>query len=99
MTAKAHYRSATDIDAEILRIASKPKPLTKTRIMWGAYMAYGQTNLHLAYLIERGLLLHVEPYYRTTPRGLDWLSHYDAMRACENFHKETVEVPGKEQRS
>jgi predicted transcriptional regulator len=52
------YRSRTDITAQILEAANGG--VTKTKIMYKAFLSYAQLKEYLAVLIENGLLEYVE---------------------------------------
>ena len=73
------YRSRTDIVSQILQIANGGT--TKTRIMYGAYMSYGQLKEYLSTLIENELIdfSATENKYRTTPKGLQFIAAYDKL--------------------
>ncbi len=63
------YRSRTDITAQILEAANGG--VTKTKIMYKAFLSYAQLKEYLAVLIENGLLEYIEgeQIYRTTEKG------------------------------
>jgi len=73
------YRSRTDIISSILESANGG--LTKTRIMYKAYLSYAQLKEYLSLLIEKDLLEYVEgqAIYRTTPKGMQLL------KSCEQI--------------
>ncbi len=48
------YRSRTEIIAMILEIASQG--VTKTKIMYKAYLSYSQLNQYMSFLIENKLI-------------------------------------------
>ncbi len=52
------YRSRTDITAQILEAANGG--VTKTKIMYKAFLSYAQLKEYLTVLIENGLLEYIE---------------------------------------
>lgn len=70
------YRSRTDIVAQILEAANDG--VTKTKIMYKAYLSYAQLREYLSILIENGLIEYLEKKqeYRTTAKGLQFLKAY-----------------------
>lgn len=66
------YRPRNDIIAEILMSASQVKGVTKTRIMYEAYLSYAQLMEYLSAATERGFLEHDArtKHYRTTKKGI-----------------------------
>ena len=71
------YRSRTDIIAQILEAATTNKDdgVTKTRIMYGAYLSYTQLKEYISLLIQSGLLEYYNhnESYKTTERGMQFL--------------------------
>jgi predicted transcriptional regulator len=82
------YRSRVDIVSQILVSAKEIEGVTKTRIMFKAYLSFAQTKEYLKLLIDNGLLEHIAETntYRTTAKGLAMLE------ACENVNKLIGEV-------
>ena len=76
------YRSRIEIVSLILGILSKG-PATKTRLMYGAYLSYTQSNNYLDYLLSRGLIATEQrggqPVYCLTERGLRVLQVSETM--------------------
>jgi len=74
------YRSRMDIISTVLQSAMRGA--TKTRIMYSAYLSYAQLKEYLAYLEEKGLLVHDEEnqLYRLTEKGLHFLNVYDEVK-------------------
>jgi len=70
------YRSRTDIVTSILESADGG--LTKTKIMYKAYLSYAQLKEYLSVLLENGLLEYEEgrAIYMTTPKGIQFLKTY-----------------------
>ena len=75
------YRSRTQIVANILEAANGG--VTKTKIMFKAFLSYSQLKEYLAVLIENGLLEHnvKEERYKTTSKGIKFLGIYNQMNA------------------
>jgi predicted transcriptional regulator len=71
------YRSRTDIVSEILKIASGG--VSKTKIMYGAYLSYDQLKDYLQVMLENGLLEKKAMQYRTTKKGFDFLKGYERL--------------------
>jgi predicted transcriptional regulator len=73
------YRSRTDIIAMILQASMNGA--TKTRLMYSAYLSYGQVQEYLQYLTERRLIGFEEAthVYTLTEQGLHFLRVYDEI--------------------
>lgn len=71
------YRSRTDITSQILETASHGG-VTKTKIMYNAYLSYAQLKEYLSVLLENDLLEYVqeERSFRTTSKGMHFLKTY-----------------------
>lgn len=67
------YRSRSDIVTEILTIA-RDKAVTKTRIMYGAFLSWSQLNEYLA-MLTREQMLEADGTgrYQVTMKGLRFL--------------------------
>ena len=70
------YRSRTDIVALILEAANSG--ITKTKIMYKAFLSYTQLKEYLATVEENGLLEYQEgeQIYKTTAKGIRFLKIY-----------------------
>ena len=77
------YRSRTDIVAIILDSAST-RPISKTRLMYMAYVPYEQMKSLVPILVENNLLSFDKQthQYHTTSKGLQYLKLYDSMKQC-----------------
>ncbi len=75
----AKYRSRTEIIAQILQAANGG--ITRTRIMYNAFLSYGQLKDYLGILVENGLLAYLEPTrtYKTTEKGLKFLKMFEQI--------------------
>ena len=73
------YRSRTDITAQILEAANGG--VTKTKIMYKAFLSYAQLKEYLTVLIENGLLEYIEgeQIYKTTEKGNRFLKIYNQI--------------------
>ena len=56
--------------------------ITKTKIMYKAFITYDQLNGYLSLLLEKGLIEYTEGerLYRTTSKGVDFLHHSESPR-------------------
>lgn len=73
------YRSRTDIVSQILEAANGG--VTKTKIMYAAYLSYAQLKEYLSVLLENGMIEHQPErnLYKTTPKGMQYLQSYSQM--------------------
>jgi predicted transcriptional regulator len=73
------YRSRTEITAQILESAMGG--ITKTKIMYKAFLSYAQLKEYLEVLEVNGLLEYQqsEERYRTTAKGSKFLDIYSQM--------------------
>lgn len=73
------YRSRTEIVAMILETARSG--VTKTKIMYKAYMSYTQIKEYLSFLQKNELIKYEEgaQLYRVTEKGLQFLEAYDEI--------------------
>ncbi|MFL6363299.1 MAG: winged helix-turn-helix domain-containing protein [Nitrososphaeraceae archaeon] len=73
------YRSRTEIVAMILEAANGG--ITKTKIMYKAFLSYAQLREYLSVLIANDLLDYLEgPHmYKTTEKGLNFLNMYNKI--------------------
>jgi predicted transcriptional regulator len=74
------YRSSTEIIDTILR--SLESGVTRTRIMYKAYLSYSQLKEYLALLEGRDLLKYEEgtQRYTITEKGVRFISAYENIR-------------------
>lgn len=76
-----HRRTEIDIMVDILKLTQDGSK--KTRILYQANLNQPRLNKYLNYLMENGLLEHInEPdnYYKTTEKGKDFLDAADAIK-------------------
>jgi predicted transcriptional regulator len=73
------YRSRTEIVGNILDAANGGA--TKTKIMYKAFLSYGQLKEYLSLLIENNLIeyLHGSQTFKTTEKGLNLLKIQNEM--------------------
>ena len=79
------YRNRTVITAQILEIAASG-PVTKTVIMYKAFLSYIQLKEYLSTLMENGLIKHIpaNDKYITTEKGLKVLKMMDELSRLTN---------------
>jgi predicted transcriptional regulator len=78
------YRNTTDIVAKILESAAEEegKDVTKTNIMYKAFLSYEQLKRYLPILIESDLLEYSnenKQIYKVTEKGRKFVSKYDEI--------------------
>ena len=73
------YRSRTEIVSNILEAANGG--VTKTKIMYKAFLSYNQLNEYLSILIENNLIEYLDgtQTYKTTEKGLNLLKIHNEM--------------------
>ena len=77
------YRDVIDIVAQILRSATQDECVTKTQIMYKAFLSFEQLKKYLLLLTEEGLLAeHGNGYqqlYKVTEKGIRFLKIYNEI--------------------
>ena len=73
-------RGRTEMLAAMLEVA-KGK-VTKTKIMYIAFLSYGQLKEYLSILIENNLIEYLDGdnKFKTTEKGLNYLNMYNEIR-------------------
>ena len=73
-------RGRTEIVSNILDAANGG--ITKTKIMYKAFLSYGQLKEYLSLLIENNLLEYLDgtQTYKTTEKGLNFLKMHNEIR-------------------
>jgi predicted transcriptional regulator len=73
------YRSRTEIVSNILEAANGG--VTKTKIMYKAFLSYNQLREYLSILIENNLIEYLDgaQTYKTTEKGLNLLKMHNEM--------------------
>ena len=73
------YRSKTEIVGNILDAANGG--ITKTKIMYKAFLSYGQLKEYLSVLIENNLIEYLDGgnKFKTTEKGLFFLKMHNEM--------------------
>ncbi|MEP0825740.1 MAG: hypothetical protein HRF40_09655 [Nitrososphaera sp.] len=74
------YRSRTEIVSEILEVA-KGDGVSKTRIMYGAYLSFSQLKEYLSLLLHNGMLSYnkTDKRYRITQKGHEFLRAHQSI--------------------
>ena len=74
------HRSRTEIVCNILD-AAKGGGVTKTKIMYTAFLSYAQLNEYFSILIENNLIEYLDgtQTFRTTEKGLNYLKTYNEI--------------------
>jgi predicted transcriptional regulator len=77
----SYYRSRTEIAARILQAADDYNEITKTKIIYCAFLSYKQLQEYLPPLIQYGLLEYLEgtKSYKITEKGLKFLKIYEKI--------------------
>lgn len=86
------YRNRYEIIASILESAKTG--ITKTRIMYDAFLSYTQMIGYLKYLREHALLIFEEEtqIYRTTKKGLGFLKLSHELSQVMHFPNSSNEI-------
>ena len=73
------YRSRTEIVGNILDAANGRA--TKTKIMYKAFLSYGQLKEYLSVLIENNLIEYLDGTrtFKTTEKGLNYLKMHNEI--------------------
>jgi predicted transcriptional regulator len=74
------YRSRTEIVGNILH-AANGEGTTKTKIMYKAYISYGQLKEYLTILIKNNLIEYIDgnQTFKTTDKGLMYLKMHSEI--------------------
>ncbi len=75
------YRDRSEIIRQILEVANSAEDVTKTKIMYKAFLSYKQLNEYLRVLIERHLLSYdsITHTFKVTEKGLRLLQFYNEL--------------------
>ncbi len=75
------YRTRTEIISSILEIANRGNGVTKTKIMYGAFLSHSQMKEYLAILTDNGLISYDldTRTFRTTGKGHRFLQVYSGL--------------------
>lgn len=66
----------------MLTVGLEPEGITKTKMMYKAYLLSSQLKDYLAMILESGLTEKIDPSnYRTTTKGITMLETYSKMGA------------------
>lgn len=66
------YRARLDIVCSILN-ALHIGSLTRTRLIYNAYLSYTQVKDYIPYLVHNGLIINIDNTYRITQKGISAL--------------------------
>ncbi|MGH9980142.1 MAG: winged helix-turn-helix domain-containing protein [Nitrososphaeraceae archaeon] len=74
------YRSRTEIVGNILD-AANGREATKTKLMYKAFISYGQLKEYLTILVENNLIEYLDgtQTFKTTEKGLMYLKMHNAI--------------------
>jgi len=72
-------RNKLDIYADILRVALRGA--RKTHIVYRANLNFRIIKGYLDHLLDRGLLREEAPLFRSTEKGVEYLSRYERLRS------------------
>ena len=77
------YRNRTDIIAQMLESAAMDG-VTKTKIMYRAYVPHEQISYYVQLLVENDLLSFDQGtrHYQTTVKGQQFLDRYSFLHEC-----------------
>ena len=74
-------RDRSEITRQILDVANGVEDITKTKIMYKAFLSYNQLKDYLALLTEKDMLSYdsITHTYKTTEKGLRLLQFYNQL--------------------
>jgi predicted transcriptional regulator len=74
------HRSRTEIIADILQTLANGAS-TKTRVMYGAFLSFGEVSDYLSYLVEKDLVSFddAKMRYGLTSRGAELLDAFEGI--------------------
>jgi len=72
-------RCRIEVEADILSVARDGA--RKTAIVYQANLNFNIVKRYLARLLQAGRLTQAGQFYHTTPQGLDFLGHVEAIRS------------------
>jgi len=74
------YRSRNEIVADILSSAKNVEGVTKTKIMYEAFLSFAQLKDYMSMLLENGMLEQTSSSkYRITDKDVRMLETYDRL--------------------
>jgi predicted transcriptional regulator len=90
------YRSRFTIASSILKAAQNGSS-TKTRLMYGAFLSFGQINEYLTFLLSNNLIVKDEMThtYAPTERGIHFLQIFEEMDKLISLDDPTTVPVGK----
>ena len=83
------YRSRTEIISQILEAANGGEGITKTKLMYEAFLSHDQLQEYLMLLIEDDLLSYDSTMstFKTTEKGLTFLQAYSKIDQVLKEHE------------
>jgi len=75
------YRDRAEIIRQILEVANGAVDITRTKLMYKAFLSYTQVKEYLTLLTERDLISYdsITQTYKTTEKGLRLLQFYNEL--------------------
>jgi predicted transcriptional regulator len=67
-----HYRDRTELIRGILEVANGAENITRTKLMYKAFLSYTQVKEYLALLVKKDLISYdsITQTYKTTEKGI-----------------------------
>lgn len=95
------YRDRTDIIREILEVANGTENVTKTKLMYNAFLSWTQVKEYLALLVQRDLVSYdsIAQTYKTTEKGMRLLQFCNALEDMMKGLQSAQQQPRKRQSS
>jgi predicted transcriptional regulator len=88
------YRDRTEIIRQILEVANDAVNITRTKLMYNAFLSYSQLKEYLTLLIKRDLLSYdsITQTYKITEKGLKLLQVYNELDDMMRSHPSNEHV-------
>jgi predicted transcriptional regulator len=88
------YRDRTEIIRQILEVANDAVNITRTKLMYNAFLSYNQLKDYLTLLIKRDLLSYdsITQTYKITEKGLRLLEFYNELDDMMRRHSSNKHV-------
>jgi predicted transcriptional regulator len=88
------YRDRTEIIRQILEVANDAVNITRTKLMYNAFLSYNQLKEYLTLLTERDLLSYdsITQTYKITEKGLKLLQVYNQLDDMMKMHPSNKHV-------
>jgi predicted transcriptional regulator len=93
------YRDRTDIIREILEVANGAENVTKTKLMYNAFLSWTQVKEYLALLAQRDLVSYdsITQTYKTTEKGMRLLQFCNELEDMMKGLQSAQQQPRKRQ--